>query len=196
MKRVTYHRNRPLVIILLVMALLLWGQLAWASGAEPSWRGTYDFAMKWLNFLILAFVIFKFTREPLRNFIQGQKDEVMLEIRSLEREKAAIQSEVQNAQQQLAESDLRLADLKEKIISRAEKEKELVIQAAQSQGQMMLESAKQRVTSRVNQARATLMADLVDMAATAAMSKLPEIITEADNEKYLNQFMNKVQALS
>lgn len=193
MKNRPFYRKTQLLIAILLLVLLLWGQTALAAEATQEWRGTYDMAMKWLNFLILAFLIVKLARAPLKGFLEGQKDEVSLEIKSLENQKGAIQTKIEDAQKVLAESEIRLARVKEKIISRAEKEKEEIIEAAQQQSRMILEGAKRRVANRIQQARTTVMTEMLDAAVEAAIKQLPAVITPEDNQKMLDQFMAEME---
>lgn len=195
MKSETYPQHLKLLIALLVLGLLLWGQTAMAAEGSASWRGTYDTVMKWLNFFILAFLIVKFGRAPLLNFLEGQKDNVAIEIKSLEEKRVAVQAKVEEARGMLEESDLRFAEIKEKIIRQAENEKERIIETAMEQSRFMLESAKQRVENRIHRARAALMTELVDMAVAGAMEKLPDVITPEDNRNYLNRFMAEVESI-
>ena len=53
----------------------------------------------------------------------------------------------------------------------------------------MLESAKQKIESRIADAREVLKAELVDDAIALAMKKLPEIITDQDNQKFIDAFI-------
>lgn len=194
MKSETYRQYLKFGIILLVIGLLLGGQPALASEGA-AWRGTYDTVMKWLNFFILAFLIVKFARVPLKNFLEGQKDTVAVEIKSLETQKAAVQLRVEQARTLLAESDIRADEIREKIIRLGEAEKERIIQEAMEQSRLMLESAKQRVESRILHARTSFMAEMVDLAIAAALEKLPHVITPQDDQKYMERFMAEVEAI-
>ncbi len=42
---------------------------AMAAEASGDWRSTYDTVMMWINFGILAFVIVKFGREPMKDVL-------------------------------------------------------------------------------------------------------------------------------
>ena len=57
---------------------------ALASEGGGNWRGTYDVVMIWLNFGIFAFLLVKFLKDPLLNFLRGRKDELALEMNQLE----------------------------------------------------------------------------------------------------------------
>jgi len=187
--------TKNIIIVLALLLLLMLCQTAWASEGAASWRGTYDIGMKWLNFFILAFIIVKFARTPLKNFLAGQKDKVETEIQALEEEKSTLQSQVAAAQVALSDSDARFTELKEKIIRQAEKEKARVIESAKEQSRLMLESAQQRVESRIQHAKEAVMAELVDKAILGALEKLPSIITPEDDQKYVDLFMAEVQSL-
>jgi F-type H+-transporting ATPase subunit b len=195
MKSGSDFRKVKIIVSLLVLALLFWSQAAWAAGGAASWRPTYDMAMRWLNFFILVFVIVKYARAPLKGFLAGQKEKVQDEIESLETQKSALQSQVAEAQQQLTDSDARFAELKEKIVQQAEKEKERIIESAREQSRLMIESAHQRVESRIQHAKASVMSELIDNAIAGALEKLPALITPEDDQKYLDRFMSEVETV-
>jgi len=54
----------------------------------------------------------------------------------------------------------------------------------------MLMSAKQKMDSRILEARQVLKGELVDRAIALAMDLLPEKITEEDNQKFIDAFIS------
>ena len=53
-----------------------------AEETGGGWRETYDMVLRWINFVILAVIIVKYARKPLKDFIFGQRKNL---IRELER---------------------------------------------------------------------------------------------------------------
>ena len=104
-----------LVLLTAVLLLHVTGLQAFAA-EKAEWRGTYDLAMKWINFFILVFVVVKFGKAPIMRFLRAQKDDVADEIARLDREKQEMIAKIQDAQATLAESDIRFAELKERIV--------------------------------------------------------------------------------
>jgi F-type H+-transporting ATPase subunit b len=160
-----------------------------AAEAGGGWRPTYDIIMKWVNFGILAFVFFKFVRQPLKNFLSNKKNEISLQIKNLEDEKDRLHQRVREAETELEENVLRLEELKERIVQTGERRKLEIIEDARQESRMLMESAKQKIEGRIIQARNRLKAEMVDTAAEMALEKLPALVTEDDNQKLLEQFM-------
>ncbi|MGB5421757.1 MAG: ATP synthase F0 subunit B [Desulfobacterales bacterium] len=189
------HIGRAGLIILTALFFLSAGavEVLAAEGGE-GWRPTYDIIMKWVNFGILAFIFFKFARRPLKNFLSDKKNEISLQIKTLEDEKDRLHQRVREAETELEENVLRLEQLKERIVQTGERRKLEIIEDARQESRMLLESAKQKIEGRIIRARNRLKAEMVDAAAEMALDKLPSLVTEDDNRKLLEQFMARAVA--
>jgi F-type H+-transporting ATPase subunit b len=179
-----------LVAILPCAIGLLAATTVYASDTGGGWREIYDIAMKWVNFAILAFLLVKFLRDPIRNYFSNQRAGLTDKIDSLEKEKEEKLHGVNEARRELESSGERLAALKEKIIHRGEREKEALIKTARDQSRLMLEGAQRKVAYRIEQARAEFRDELIDTAVTAAMKHFPAHMTDADNERLLQTFLD------
>ena len=173
-----------------VVAILFFATQALASEGTAGWRSIYDVVMKWVNFGIFAFLMIKFLKEPLRKFFAGRKTELANQIDALEKEKEEIIRSIDSTQKELEGSGARLAALKEKVTHRGEREKAAMITEAQDQSRIMLESAQRKVAYRIKQAKANFRSELIDSAVNAAMEQLPSQVTDADNKKLLQLFLN------
>ena len=162
-----------------------------AAENSGGWRPLFDLVMRWVNFLILAFLLIKFSRAPLKKFLEGKKQEIADEIGDLEAEKEEILGQIDESKKQLENSRERLAVLKKRIVTQGEKTRQMIIDEAEREGQMMLQSAQQKVDSRILEARQLLKSELVDSAVTLATKLLPEKITEEDNQKFIDAFMTR-----
>lgn len=186
MKTLDIFRSRrwPPVGVFLMLTL---PAVALASG--PGWRPTYDMAMKWVNFIILAAIIIKYAREPIKNFLAQQKAEVISEIDAMEADKARVIGEIDVARRQAAENRLRLAEMKDRLIAQGETRKQQIVDQAREQGQLMLEEARKKMETRIFQAKEALKMELADMAFEQASQQLPRIISDSDNQRLLDQYM-------
>ncbi len=177
----------PLTLGILCFGLLVPATLGAAEAA--SWRPTYDLVMRWLNFLILVFIIVKFSRRPLANFLKGKQKEIGAEIEQIEQQKEEISIAAATARQQLEESEQRLEKLKQRIVDQGEKKKLEIIAEAREEGRHVLESARRKVEGTALQAKNKIRAEMIDMAVAIALEKLPAEITPQDNEKLFEQFL-------
>jgi F-type H+-transporting ATPase subunit b len=161
---------------------------AWAAEGGD-WRPTYDLIMRWVNFLILVFVIAKFARTPLRNFLSGQKDTITREIQAMEESRQAAQARISEIKLQLEEISGRMEKMKARIVTQGERRKQEIIETAQRESRIMLDSAKVKIAGRMNTAKQTIRDEMVDIAVQLAMQKLPGEITATDNDGFLDHYL-------
>lgn len=165
-----------------------------AAENPSNWRPFFDLVMMWVNFGIFAFIIVKYSRNPLINFLKGQKEKVDLNINRIEEKKEKISAEVKVAIDTLDENKLRMQKLKERIILQGERRKQEIIDNALLESQIMLEESKRKIDDQILQAHKAIRAEMVDMAVSLAVKKLPAEITSADNQKFIDQYLTGIQS--
>ena len=162
-----------------------------AAESGRHWRSTYDLIMRWVNFLILAFIIVKFGKKPLINFLQIRKEETERTIQRTEARKNEADKKIQKIRKTIDESHIRYARLKERIVEEGEKRHREIIEDARQQGQYMLETAKRKSENRVLEAKAAVKLELMDAAVALAQERLPGVVTEEDNLKWISHVLKK-----
>ena len=163
---------------------------ALAAESSGDWRPVFDLVMRWVNFLILAFLLVKFSREPIKNFLAGKKQEIADEIGELEAEKEEILRQIEESKTQLKNSQERLSELKKRIVAQGEKHKQKMIREAELESKMMLKSAKEKMDNRIIEARQALKMELIDSAIAQAIELLPGKITDDDNQRFIDAFIS------
>lgn len=161
-----------------------------AADNPGDWRPVFDLVMRWVNFLILAFLLIKFSRVPIKTFLEGKKQEIADEIGELEAEKEEILRQIDESKKQLKNSRERLAELKKRIIAQGERNRQRIIEEAEQESKLMLKSAQQKMDSWIIEARQNLKMELVDTAIALAADMLPEKITAEDNQKFIDAFIS------
>jgi F-type H+-transporting ATPase subunit b len=160
-----------------------------AAEGGGGWRPVYDLVMRWVNFAILVFVIVKFARRPLKNFLAGKGEEISAQIRDLDVEKNQLVERVRQTEKDLADSTGRLEEIKERIVQLGERRKQEIIAEAEQESRIIMENAKRKIEGRLNRAQSSLRAEIIDAAADLALERLPGIITAEDNQKLLQRYM-------
>jgi len=161
-----------------------------AADNSGDWRPLFDLVMRWVNFLILAFLLIKFSRAPIKKFFDGKKQDIADEIGGLEADKEEMLRQIGESKKQLENSQDRLSELKKRIIAQGEKNRQKIIEEAEQESKIMLLSAQQKINSRIVEARQELKSELVDAAIALATKLLPEKITEDDNQKFIDAFIS------
>jgi F-type H+-transporting ATPase subunit b len=171
------------------LLVLVLSNAAFAAEGAADWRPTYDTVMRWVNFAILAGILFKFGRKPLMNFLKTQKSEIEQEFAKIEAQKESTLAKVREAREALEESKIRLPEIKARLIEQGERRKQEMIQEAQEQSRLILEGAKHKIDYQVLRAREKLRVELLDMAVDEALKELPDLITPEDNQRQIKKFL-------
>lgn len=164
-------------------------QDVFAAESGGGWRPIYDMVMIWVNFGILAFLLIKFLRVPLRDFFETKKDEVAAEIRQIETEKENAVTRVKEAREALVDHEERLERIKTRISEEGQRAKEKIIEDAHEQSRVMMEEAKRRIDNRIYQASQEFRGELIDAAVDIATHRLPGEVTEEDNQKFIQRYL-------
>ncbi len=189
MKRINSIARIALHLMGITACFVLIANPAWAAEGAKNWRSTYDMVMAWVNFSILVFLLVKFLKTPIANFLHGQQENVAREIRQLEQQKEKVSGKIQDMMKALGDSETHFAELKTKIIKRGEIEKQHIIEDAEQQSRLMMEMAKQKVAGRILQAKSEFKVQLVEQAIAIAEKKLPDMITADDNQRFVESYL-------
>jgi len=180
--------RRALTCSLAAAAILL-GAVP-AAAESGGWRPIYDVVMLWLNFGILVFVLVKVLKRPLRDFFQDKKDELENAVRRIESEKQRAWQQVEEARQDLEENKSRLERVRKRIFEEGERERDQIIEDARDQSRVMIEHARRRIDNQIFLARRQFKAEMVDMAMEMALEQLPREVTEADENRRIDLYLN------
>jgi F-type H+-transporting ATPase subunit b len=191
-------RMETLIVIFLFLAAAgLWihfgAGTTFAAEEAPQWRGTYDIIMRWLNFLILAGVIVKFSRTPLANFLKHRREETQAEIDLLEEEKGRLKAQVSETIAAGKVSSDRLVQLKERIVTQGKQKRRHLIEDAKRQRNQMLEDTRRKVGGLINAARREVADNLIDTAFDMAVKRLPGEIADTDNVRFIEEYMQETR---
>ncbi|MDY6822915.1 MAG: ATP synthase F0 subunit B [Thermodesulfobacteriota bacterium] len=177
------------------LVLLLGGAIAAIaseSGTGHDWRPIYDNVMLWVNFLILAFVLYRVGKDPIKNFLAHKQTDVADEIKTLEEKKDAVKAEVRETELQVAESDRHIQRIKARVIEEGEQIKQKIIEDAESQREYMIAESRKKASSRFREARQAFREELIDEAVAIAADRLPLELKTDDRDRMFNAFVDQI----
>ena len=180
--------------VALCICLLFFASQTMAADNSGSWRPTYDLVMRWLNFVILVFLLVKFGKNPLMNMLRQRKEELQREIKMAEEQRKNAEAKANEVRQQLDESVAHLEEIKQRIIKRGEARKKEIIQEAQAESKILLMEAKRRIDTQILSTKKMFQAEMIDEAMKTVFEKLPQHITQADNQKFLDQYLTRISS--
>jgi F-type H+-transporting ATPase subunit b len=179
-----------------LVILHLLGSEALAAENSGGWRSTYDVIMMWLNFAILATVLIKFGKNPIKGFFRDQKENIAKTIGDIEAQREANEAQIRQAQQLMEESSARFEELKEKIIAEGERKKQAIIESAQRESRLMIKNTDFWIERQVLKAKEKLRSELIDETIEQALQRLPQVLTAEDNQKFINRYLAEIDALT
>lgn len=179
--------------VTLVFILLFVVPTAFAGESGSGWRSTYDVIMLWVNFGILAFLLIKFLRVPIREFLGQQKRQLTEEIESLESQKAEVSAKIEAFQEQKENVRERLNQIQQRILDEGERRKLEIIREAEVHSRNMIEDSKRKMAFRIQKARAQFREELVDVAMGLAIKNIEKEFTEADDKQFVENYIAQIE---
>ena len=176
------------------LGLLVNANVAWAAEGGADWRPIYDLVMRWVNFLILVFILVKFGRKPLKNFLKQRQQDITGQIEELEQEKADVLAEVNAKLKAIDDSQVRFENMKARIMRHGEKRKQEIIEAGKKESAILIDGAKRKIQNQIYSAQDQLRTELIDAAFDIALEKLPPLVNDADNKRKLEEFYSQIES--
>jgi F-type H+-transporting ATPase subunit b len=176
-------------LIAVFAALLLNSTDALAAETTNTWRSTFDLVMRWVNFVIIAFVLIKFGRKPIKDFLSNRREAIDQQIKKYDQQKEAAAQKIEEANNLLKNSIARFEKIKKRIVEDGEKKKQQIIEDARQESMILLTSTRQKIENQIVEARNLIRSELIESAIALAEQRLPEEITAADEQKLIDHFM-------
>ena len=187
------HR-KPIVLFwyclsLVLIAIFLSGPDALAAGNNENWRSTFDLVMRWVNFAIIAVLLVKFTKTPIKNFLSDRKLQIEQKIEAYEQQKETLEQEIIENQNMLADSMIRFEKIKQTIIEEGERKKQQIIEDARQESSILLAATQHKIEHQIREARNAIRSEMIETAIALAEKRLPAEITAADEHKLTDLFL-------
>ena len=194
MKIVQAIARKAGMIPVIGLTVLFTATTALAAENPEGWRTTYDAVMSWVNFFILAALIYKFGKGPITEFLNGRRLGIEDEIGSLEKQRNDIKATTEETFRNLETSREHFQEISEKIIKSGEKARQAIIDEAKTQSQLLLEDSKRKLQYQIKSVQQNFKAELIDASMDLAIKRIQSYVTPKDNEKFLEQYFSAVSS--
>lgn len=188
MKKATRISRLLGIGVFVVISLHLFGDGVLAAEEAGTWRPIYDIVLRWFNFGILVFLFVKYGKAPIKSFFTAERTKVTREIEQIEAEKKDADDRIRAIEASLDESHARFEKMKERLVDQGDRKREQIIEDAQRQSTAMLEDVKHRVDRIFSEAKQAFESELIDAAITFALERLPQVVTDDDHEKVIDEY--------
>ena len=158
-------------------------------------RPTWNMIMRLVNFGILAFVIYKYGKDPLVKFLAGKRASVVLSLEELQKEKAYLDQQEAEQNALLAAIDEKISGIKGYYHQLGQDEKQKVMERAEASRDHMLEDARLKADRELEKAKGRFRAEVVEMALELAEKRIRKKITVADEKKLVREYIDQLSSL-
>lgn len=165
-----------------------WFSLSFGEGKKYK-NGPFAFMI--LNFVLLCWLLVKFTKKPVTQYLETRHDTIrdnLAEAAELRKQASAKLAEIENKLDNLKQE---IASIKKGVAADAELEKKRIIEAAQTEADRIIQQADKTLDNDLKRARKMLEKEAADAAMTAAEKLIKEQINKKDlkrlNEEYFEQ---------
>ena len=145
-----------------------------------------------LNFSLLMFLLVKFGRKPIREFLGGRRAEMERAINEAAQAKAAAEAKLKEYNDRLGQLDSEMAKLKADLTASAEEDKKRIVAEAEETARRMKIETEALIDQHAKALSAQVRRELVDGAIATAERLLREKITSADQQQLADAFRREV----
>lgn len=185
---------------LALAALLLFGSaVAFAAtggghgeGGTKGWVATDTYRV--MNFAVLAIGLFLVLKKPVSQALGGRIQDIKEQLAELEGKKKAAEAKLAEYDAKLAELDKESEALLAEYVKQGEDAKARILKEAEIAAEKLKEQATKNIESEFLQAKAELKVEIVEKALAKAEAIIKEKINSEDQEKLVDEYLEKVVA--
>jgi len=191
-------RMRRLSSVLAVLVVvLLWVGLVWASEGEGGEHHVSLMmeAFRVINFVIFAFLLYKFAGQPLKNYFKKRVHTIELALKEAKEAKEEAERKAREYSEKLKNAEVELKDM----LFQAEKEREEQMIRIREETEKMVQRIKEQAEAaadlEVKKARMELQRQAAELAVGMAEGLLKENFTDEDQKRLLSEYTTKIKGV-
>lgn len=179
---------------------LLAASLALAGGGEAAHGGEHgitpekitDFIWRTVNFIVFAGILIYLVAKPAKEFFAKRASDISESFEELEAKKAEAEAALQAAQNRLAEMAAEREKLMEMFLAEGEAEKAKIIEKAEMVAARIKEMATLTISQETKKAALELKKEVAEQATQMAEELIKKEITSTDQNKLVEEYLQKV----
>ncbi len=187
---------QKLFYLLFAFCFLLFDfSIAFASGGEAGKQPSLfmDYFWKILNFGILFFILYKFGKKPLQDFLKKRTELIEKTLKEAQEAKQLAQKALAEVEERLKVKDKEIEEIVASARQSGEKEKAHLIEEGEKMKAKILEQAKTNIDFEVKKAKEEIKAEAVEVAMELAEKKLKGRLTKEEQIKLLEESLAKIE---
>ncbi|WP_442874859.1 F0F1 ATP synthase subunit B [Desulfovibrio sp. Fe33] len=151
-----------------------------------------DYGLRIVNFIIFAWLLYKFGGAKVKDFFVGRRDGIKKDLDDLQTRKVEAERKLKEVEAGIAN----LAQEKKQILddARAQGEsiKSAIIEKAKRDAEALTEQAKRTASNEAQAAVDSIRAEMAEMVVAAAEKIVAEKLSAQDHDKLVDDYLTKV----
>jgi len=181
--------------ILTVIMLLSYVAVAYAAeGGEE--HGSHLMGLVWqlINFgVLVAFIVWAVKKFDVKGMLQARRDGIQKSIEEARQAREMAEKALAEVEERLKMKDQEIAKIVEAAKASGERERAETEEAGKKMSEMILEQAKTNIQFELDQARAAIKAEAVELAMELAKKKISDRMTPEEQKKLIEESMAKLE---
>jgi F-type H+-transporting ATPase subunit b len=157
---------------------------------------TWTWVFKLVNFGVLVALLAKFAGKPLKNFFISRHNAIKSRVEEAERalrEADALKKEYEG---RLAKLDDEIAEFKQSMMEKTEREKNRILKEAERQALRIKEQAVLTYEQESREALNRIKAEVANLTMDRAETLVRERMTKEDHNRMVDDFIEKLRSLN
>ena len=195
--------NKKLCFLLVsVLVVAIVGGLALSALAAEEHEDTSSFKKWWmkiwevLNFLILAFLLFKLLKDPVKKFFQERAHMFQQQIEEAEGTSVEAERELKELESRFELLDEEIQQLRQLITGQGERERDKIISDAKQTAEYTLEKAKIESDMMMREAKIRLRTEVSNEAMRLAEESIKKEISKKDQERLVDEYLRNLKQVA
>jgi F-type H+-transporting ATPase subunit b len=188
------HRT-VLISVVVVLLCLSFGTAIAASGGDSGskgWVKTDWFRV--MNFVVLAGVLFFVLRKPVSQALSSRINDIKEQLESLEAQRAEAEKKLAQYNEKLSQLESEAAKIVDGYIKQGNAAKAKILKEAEQTAEKLQAQAQRNIEHEFDKAKQKLQQEVVESSLQKAEASLKKEITAQDQDKLIDEYINKVVA--
>jgi len=189
MKGSVFFRRNAFVLIQIILVLLV----CFAGVAEAKGWGATD-TYRVINFAILFIALFFILKKPVSQALNGRIEGIKTELEGLEAKKKEAEKKLSEYNEQIVSLDREAEKIIAEYIKQGKAARERILEESKKATEKLEEQAKRNIENEFKSAKLKLQKDILEKALTKAEELLKDKITSEDQNRLVDEYLDKVVA--
>ncbi len=184
-----------LMAVVLVLLCLVIGTASAASGeggGGKGWIATDTYRV--MNFVVLLAALIFLLRKPISQALSSRIKTIKEQLESLETQKAEAEKKLEQYNDKLSQLESEAEKIIQGYIQQGNEAKAKIIKEAEVTAEKLQLQAKRNIEHEFSKARQELQREVVEKSLAQAEEMLKKTITDQDQDKLVNEYLDKVVA--